>query len=184
MWQGLTGGRRPTYWGCGGGSPHREAEGRLIPKPLFWLIFQGFKAREPFQRLRTQIMFLVGGLSAHCVRTVNFGPLFCILFYTFETFLEKVVGNNDKVQQKTTFWWKPKLVPFQFCAGCTEYQIQGTLVWWFRGHLNFHGLGVFGSCLARSTASNLCARWLRTLRGWFFAQNSVLKMRGSGFPGF
>ena len=24
------GGRRPTYWGCGGGSPRREAEGRLM----------------------------------------------------------------------------------------------------------------------------------------------------------
>ena len=25
-----SGGRRPTYWGCGGGSPRREAEGRLM----------------------------------------------------------------------------------------------------------------------------------------------------------
>ena len=92
-------------------------------------------------------------------RLSNYGDLFLTISWTSQfswfggpggswprlaRFLENWVNRNAKVQKKQLVWWKPKLFPFQFCAGCTEYQIMGTLFWWFRGHLNFHDLGVLG----------------------------------------
>ena len=146
------------------------------PKPCFCNVFQRFRAGEPLEKVPRDHTDPYGSIRVH---TDPYGPLsdqFSIFVGTaFGQHSEKTQKNNSKKYQ--LFSWKPKLFLFQFCAGCTEYQILGTSFWWFREHFKFADFGGFPG------GSNLCASRRRTLRGLFFAEESVLKMRNSGHPG-
>ena len=138
------------------------------PKALFWFISQGFKAREPFQRLRSHILLLVVGLSAHSVRTLSIPDNFSVFYSTFVRHFWKMLSKIMPRSKKSVFLMKTKVVPLLILCRMRRVSTYGDLFLMVSWTFQIWGLGVPGG-------SNLCASRRRTLRGLFFAKKSVLK---------
>ena len=105
-------------------APRGRPKADLSPKPVFWLFFQGFKAREPFQRLPSHISLLVGGLSAHPVRTLSIPENFSVFYLTcFIRFRKN--KNKAEVQKINIFDEHQSCSPFNSVQDAPSIKLWG-----------------------------------------------------------